>query len=104
MAVADGRAVTLFSDGKDDLAVAFDSASGRELWRYAIALPALLLAAAATRTNLVAAWRGGAWRIALVGLTLGAGQTITFWESIKTLDTSLAESRISPGLAMAGSR
>jgi drug/metabolite transporter (DMT)-like permease len=60
------------------------------LWRYAIALPALLLAAAATRTDLVAAWRGGAWRIALVGLTLGAGQTITFWESIKTLDTSLA--------------
>jgi drug/metabolite transporter (DMT)-like permease len=60
------------------------------LWRYAIALPALLLAAAAIRTDLVAAWRGGAWRIVLVGLTLGAGQTITFWESIKTLDTSLA--------------
>jgi drug/metabolite transporter (DMT)-like permease len=60
------------------------------LWRYAIALPALLIAAAATRTDLIAAWRGGAWRIALVGLTLGAGQTITFWESIKTLDTSLA--------------
>jgi drug/metabolite transporter (DMT)-like permease len=60
------------------------------LWRYAIALPALLIAAAATRTDLVAAWRNGAWRIVLVGTTLGAGQTITFWESIKTLDTSLA--------------
>jgi len=60
------------------------------LWRYAIALPAPLMAAAATRTDLVAAWRGGAWRIVLVGTTLGAGQTITFWESIKTLDTSLA--------------
>jgi drug/metabolite transporter (DMT)-like permease len=60
------------------------------LWRYAIALPALLIAAAATRTDLVAAWRNGGWRIVLVGTTLGAGQTITFWESIKTLDTSLA--------------
>ena len=60
------------------------------LWRYAIALPALLLAAAATRLDLAGAWRGGAWKIALVGATLGVGQTITFWESIKTLDTSVA--------------
>jgi drug/metabolite transporter (DMT)-like permease len=60
------------------------------LWRYTIALPALMLAAAVTRLDLVAAWRGGAWRIALVGATLGVGQTITFWESIKTLDTSVA--------------
>ena len=59
------------------------------LWRYAIALPALLIAAVATRLDLVAAWRGGAWRIVLVGATLGVGQTITFWESIKTLDTSV---------------
>jgi drug/metabolite transporter (DMT)-like permease len=60
------------------------------LWRYAVALPALLLAAVATRLDWVAAWRGGAWRIVLVGATLGAGQTICFWESIKTLDTSIA--------------
>ena len=60
------------------------------LWRYAIALPALLIAAAATRLDWVAAWRGGAWRIVLVGATLGAGQTICFWESIKTIDTSIA--------------
>ena len=60
------------------------------LWRYAVALPALLVAAAATRLDWLAAWRGGAWRIALVGATLGAGQTICFWESIKTLDTSIA--------------
>src|ERR1700723_3794953 len=60
------------------------------LWRYAIALPALMIAAAATRLDPVAAWRGGAWRIALVGATLGVGQKITFWESIKTLDTSVA--------------
>jgi drug/metabolite transporter (DMT)-like permease len=60
------------------------------LWRYVIALPALLIAAAAIRLNLFVAWRRGAWKIALVGATLGVGQTITFWESIKTLDTSLA--------------
>jgi len=60
------------------------------LWRYAIALPALAIAAAATRLDVTAAWRGGAWRIALVGATLGAGQTICFWESIQTLDTSVA--------------
>ena len=33
---------------------------------------------------------GGAWRIALVGATLGAGQTLCFWESLHTLDTSIA--------------
>ena len=60
------------------------------LWRYTIALPALLIAAAAMRVDLLAAWRAGAWKIALVGATLGVGQTITFWESIKTLDTSVA--------------
>jgi len=60
------------------------------LWRYAIALPALLIAAAAIRLNLFIAWRRGAWKIALVGATLGVGQTITFWKSIETLDTSLA--------------
>lgn len=37
VAVAEGRAVTLFSDGHNDLAAAFDSRTGRELWRYPIA-------------------------------------------------------------------
>jgi drug/metabolite transporter (DMT)-like permease len=60
------------------------------LWRYLIALPALLLAAAATRMDVIAAWRNGAWKIALVGLTLGSAQTLCFWESIKTLDTGIA--------------
>src|SRR6185312_7685700 len=32
----------------------------------------------------------GAWRIVLLGATLGAGQTLCFWESIKTLETSIA--------------
>ncbi len=46
----------------------------------------------AMRLDLAAAWRGGAWRIALVGATLGAAQTLCFWESLKTLDTSIAVS------------
>jgi outer membrane protein assembly factor BamB len=37
VAVAEGRVVTLFSDGKDDVAVGFDAKTGRELWRYVIA-------------------------------------------------------------------
>ncbi|HVH78227.1 MAG TPA: DMT family transporter [Stellaceae bacterium] len=60
------------------------------LWRYTIALPALLAAALAMRTDLIGAWRRGAWKLAIVGATLGVGQAITFWESIKTLDTSVA--------------
>ncbi len=35
--IVDEKAVTLYSDGKQDLAIAFDSASGKELWRYKIA-------------------------------------------------------------------
>jgi drug/metabolite transporter (DMT)-like permease len=66
-------------------------ASSMLFWRYAIALPALLIAAAVTRLDPIAAWRGGAWRIALVGATLGAGQTICFWESIRFIDTGLAD-------------
>src|SRR5271170_3681246 len=34
--------------------------------------------------------RGGAWRIAVVGATLGAGQTLCCWESLHTLGTSIA--------------
>jgi outer membrane protein assembly factor BamB len=37
VAVAKGRAVTLLSDGQNDLAVAFDSRTGKELWRNVIA-------------------------------------------------------------------
>lgn len=35
--IVDGKAVTLYSDGKEDLAIAFDANSGKELWRYKIA-------------------------------------------------------------------
>lgn len=34
--VVNGKAVTFYSDGNDDLAIAFDANSGKELWRYKI--------------------------------------------------------------------
>jgi len=64
------------------------SAPSMLVWRYGIAL--VPLAAAAARHDLWAALRAGAWRITLVGATLGAGQTLCFWESLHTLDTSVA--------------
>src|ERR1700685_3389337 len=73
----------LYADGLD--------ASSMLFWRYAIALPALLIAAMATRVDLVWAWRSGAWKIVIVGATLGVGQTICFWESIRFIDTGLAD-------------
>lgn len=66
------------------------SAPSMLVWRYGIALVPLGAAAAAARHDLLAALRGGAWRITLVGATLGAGQTLCFWESLHTLDTSVA--------------
>src|SRR5947207_6668173 len=59
-------------------------------WRYSLALVALALAAGVIRLDLRQAWRGGAWQIALVGATLGAAQTLCFWEILKTLETSIA--------------
>jgi drug/metabolite transporter (DMT)-like permease len=61
------------------------------VWRYALALVPLGAAVWLARLDFRAAWRNGAWRIAVLGATLGAGQTLCFWESIKTLDTSVAE-------------
>lgn len=37
VAVAEGRAVTLFSDGKSDFVAAFDAANGKQAWRVRIA-------------------------------------------------------------------
>jgi drug/metabolite transporter (DMT)-like permease len=66
------------------------SAPSMLFWRYVLALSALAAAAWAIGLDLPRAWRSGAWRIALVGATLGAAQTLCFWESIKTLETSIA--------------
>ncbi len=65
------------------------SAPSMLMWRYGLALVPLT-AAAAARHGFRAALRGGAWRITLVGATLGAGQTLCFWESLHTIDTSIA--------------
>jgi drug/metabolite transporter (DMT)-like permease len=59
-------------------------------WRYALAVTAIAAAAQAARVGLPAAWRRGAWRVVLVGATLGTAQTLCFWESLKTLETSIA--------------
>jgi len=60
------------------------------LWRYVLALVPLSIAIALLKVDVRAAWRGGAWQIAAIGATLGAGQTLCFWESLETLDTSIA--------------
>ena len=59
-------------------------------WRFSLALVALALAATAVRLDLRQVWRDGAWRIVLLGATLGTAQSLCFWESLKTLDTSIA--------------
>src|SRR4051794_6900805 len=66
------------------------SAPSMLFWRYAIALLALGVAARAMRIGLTSAWRDGGWRILLLGGSLGAAQTLCFWESLKTLETSIA--------------
>jgi drug/metabolite transporter (DMT)-like permease len=66
------------------------SAPSMLFWRYALALMALVAGAKAMRIDLRAAWRGGAWRVFVLGATLGAAQTLCFWESLKTLETSIA--------------
>ena len=75
-------ALQLYADGL--------SAPSMLFWRYSLALAALAIAAKAVHLDLRQAWQGGAWRIALVGATLGAAQTLCFWESLKTLETSIA--------------
>lgn len=66
------------------------SAPSMLIWRYGLALVPLTLTAIAVGHDFRAALRAGAWRISLVGATLGAGQTLCFWESLHTLDTSVA--------------
>ena len=72
----------LYADGLSPTSMLF--------WRYMIAILALGTAACVAGLKLSQAWRGGGWRIVLLGATLGAGQTLCFWESIKTLETSVA--------------
>jgi drug/metabolite transporter (DMT)-like permease len=66
------------------------SAPSMLVWRYGLALLPLAAASALARHDLRASLHRGAWRITLVGATLGVGQTLCFWESLHTLDTSIA--------------
>jgi drug/metabolite transporter (DMT)-like permease len=66
------------------------SAPSMLFWRYVLALLALAVAATVLGIDLPQAWRRGAWRLVLVGATLGTAQTLCFWESLKTLETSIA--------------
>jgi len=66
------------------------SAPSMLFWRYTLALLALAVAARAIGIQWTRAWRNGAWQIVLIGATLGSAQTLCFWESIKTLETSIA--------------
>jgi drug/metabolite transporter (DMT)-like permease len=75
-------ALELYADGL--------SAPSMLFWRYVIAILALAAAAKLTGLFLWQAWRNGAWKVVLLGATLGAGQTLCFWESIRTLETSVA--------------
>src|SRR5205823_12828772 len=59
-------------------------------WRYGMALCLMGAVAAALRLDLKREWHEGGWRIALVGASLGAAQTLCFWKSIETLETSVA--------------
>ncbi|HEY4471556.1 MAG TPA: DMT family transporter [Stellaceae bacterium] len=59
-------------------------------WRYDLAIVALAIAALFMQIDLRRVLRGGGWRIVLLGATLGAAQTLCFWESLKTLETSIA--------------
>jgi drug/metabolite transporter (DMT)-like permease len=59
-------------------------------WRYLLALVIIFAGIRLARLNLGAALRQGAWRIALVGVSLGALQTLCYFQSLKRLDTGIA--------------
>jgi drug/metabolite transporter (DMT)-like permease len=66
------------------------SAPSMLLWRYDLAILALAGAALFMQIDLRRVLRNGGWRIVLLGATLGSAQTLCFWESLKTLETSIA--------------
>src|SRR5436305_1805974 len=66
------------------------SAPSMLFWRYDLAIVALAAAALFMQLDLRRVLRSGGWRIVLLGATLGAAQTLCFWESLKTLETSIA--------------
>ena len=59
--------------------------AGATCWRSSSSLRIRL-----TRLRLGAALREGAWRIALIGVSLGAAQTLCYFQSLRWLDTGIA--------------
>jgi drug/metabolite transporter (DMT)-like permease len=59
-------------------------------WRYGIALAAILIAARLARHGFYRAGVRGGFRITLIGGTLGAVQTLCFFESLRFLETGIA--------------
>jgi drug/metabolite transporter (DMT)-like permease len=59
-------------------------------WRYLLALVIIFAGVRLARLRLGAALRAGAWRIAVVGVSLGAVQTLCFFQSLRRLDTGIA--------------
>src|SRR5215469_14361719 len=59
-------------------------------WRYLLALVIIFAGIRLARLRLGAALRQGAWRIALIGASLGAAQTLCYFQSLRWLDTGIA--------------
>ena len=72
----------LYADGLSPFSLLF--------WRYWLALGVILLAARLAGLELRAAARRGAWHISLIGASLGALQTLCYFESLRWLDTGIA--------------
>jgi drug/metabolite transporter (DMT)-like permease len=59
-------------------------------WRYLLALVIIFAGIRLAGLRLSAALRQGAWRITLVGVSLGAAQTLCYFQSLRRLDTGIA--------------
>jgi drug/metabolite transporter (DMT)-like permease len=59
-------------------------------WRYLLALVIILAGIRLARLRLRAAMRQGTWQIALVGVSLGAIQTLCYFQILRRLDTGIA--------------
>jgi hypothetical protein len=59
-------------------------------WRYLLALAIIFAGIRLARLRVGGALRHGGWRIAIVGATLGAAQTLCYFQSLQRLDTGIA--------------
>ncbi len=59
-------------------------------WRYLLALVIIFAGIRLTGLRLGTALRQGAWRIAVIGVSLGAAQTLCYFQSLRWLYTGIA--------------